>query len=61
MVGMSPTGVGVVGLERRAAAAAAFDKFALEVRLARKAWTAAVDAAAVGGVFGGGFDDALLR
>ena len=36
-VGKSPTGVGVVGRERRAAAAAAFDKLALEARFARKA------------------------
>lgn len=52
-VGRSPTGVGVVGRERRAAAAAAFERLALEARLARKAWTAAVEAAAVGGVLAG--------
>lgn len=50
---MSPTAVGVVGLERRAAAAAALDKLAWEARFARKACAAAVDAAALGGVFGG--------
>lgn len=52
-VGNCPTGVGVVGRERRAAAAAAFDKLALEARLLRKAWTAAVEAAAVGVVLAG--------
>ena len=50
---MSPTGVGVVGLDRRAAAAAAFDRLALEARFARKACTAAVEAAALGVVFAG--------
>lgn len=59
LVGISPTGVGVVGRDRRAAAAAALERFALELRLARKAWTAAVEAAAVGGVFAG--CDGLVR
>lgn len=50
---MSPTGVGVVGRERRAAAAAALDKLVLEARLLRKACTAAVEAAAFGTAFAG--------
>ena len=50
---ISPTGVGVVVWERRAAAAAALERLALEARLARKACAAAVAAAAVGGVFTG--------
>ena len=49
----SPTGTGLVVYERSAAAAAALERLALEVRLARKAWTAAVDAAALGGVLAG--------
>lgn len=39
--------------DRSAAAAAAFERLALEARLAKKAWTAAVDAAALGGIFAG--------
>lgn len=50
---ISPTGVGLVVCERSAAAAAAFDRLALEVRLARNACTAAVDAAALGAAFKG--------
>ena len=53
LVCISPTGVGVVVWERSAAAAAALERFALEVRLARKACAAAVDAAAVGVVLAG--------
>lgn len=49
----SPTGTGVVAKERSAAAAAALERLALEARLARKACTAAVDAAALGGALGG--------
>lgn len=41
--------------------AAAFERLAFEARLARKAWTAAVDAAALGGTFADGFELALLR
>ena len=39
--------------DRRAAAAAAFERLALEARFARKAWTAAVEAAAFGVVLDG--------
>ena len=43
-----PTGVGLVVWERSAAAAAEAERFALEARLARKAWLAANVAAAFG-------------
>ena len=46
-----PTGIGEVVWDRRAAAAADDERLALDARLARKACTAAVDAAAFGGVF----------
>ena len=45
---------------RRAAAAAAEDKFALEARLARNAWAAAVAAAAVGMDFWGWMNQILV-
>ena len=56
----SLTGVGVLACVRSAAAAAAEDKFALEARLARKAWAAAVAAAAVGAVFWGLMNEVLV-
>jgi hypothetical protein len=49
-VWICPTSVGLVGLARRAAAAAAADKLGGEVRLAKKACDAAVVAAAEGAV-----------
>ena len=51
LVFTSLIGVGVVVWERKAAAAAAADRFALDTRLARNAWAAAVAAAGVGGAF----------
>lgn len=52
-VWISPTGVGVVVCERRAAPAAAAARLTLEARFARKACAAAVAAAAVGAVLRG--------
>ena len=46
-----PTETGLVVWERRAAAAAALERLALDFRLARKACVAAVEAAALGTVF----------
>ena len=51
LVWTSLTGVGVVVWERSAAAAAAEERLAFEMRFARKACAAAVAAAAVGGTF----------
>ena len=48
LVCICPTEIGLVVWERRAAAAAALERLALEFRLARKACVAAVEAAALG-------------
>jgi hypothetical protein len=61
LVTVSPTKVGDVACERRAAAAAALDRLALLSRLRTKAFEAAREADGLGAVCGGGLDAALRR